>query len=304
MESNKSKILPISCICSIYYKTILKELLLSIDSLIIQEYIPSEIVIIVDGLIQEDVKSFLKDLIRNEKEIFKVFFLQENIGLGNALRFGIKKCHNSYIARFDTDDINLDKRLKIQYDFLNKNSNISIIGSNIFEFGKNLRKISIKNMPHKDQIKENSYMLRNPLNHPSVMFRKKDIIRIGSYKDIKFFEDYELWLRCLKSGLKIHNISESLVAMNREGYLKRRNGLAYALWELKFLKVTLKQKTIKKRFIPIYLIRIIIRFIPNRFSIIIKQFDLRRSNQNKQYFLENYINKKTNNIKSFSKKYN
>ena len=27
------------------------------------------------------------------------------------------------------------------------------------------------------------------------MYRKKDILDVGSYKDIKLFEDYELWLR-------------------------------------------------------------------------------------------------------------
>ena len=35
-------------------------------------------------------------------------------------------------------------------------------------------------------------MFRNPLNHPSVLFKKEDILRVGSYRDIKFFEDYDI----------------------------------------------------------------------------------------------------------------
>ena len=70
------------------------------------------------------------------------------------------------------------------------------------------------------------FMRRNPLNHPSVMFRKNDIIEIGSYRDIKFFEDYELWLRCIKKGLLIHNINKVLVAMRRENYLSKELDLS------------------------------------------------------------------------------
>lgn len=303
MEFSISKTLPISCICSIYKQTILKELALSIDSLLVQEYIPDEIVIVVDGSIKKEVRTFLKKLIRNEKDIIKVFFLKENIGLGKALKSGIKECKNPYIARFDSDDINLEKRLKIQYDFLKNNSNISIIGSNIFEFDSSLEKITLKKMPNKGDIKERAYMIRNPLNHPSVMFRKKDIINVGSYRDIKYFEDYELWLRCLKNGLKIDNINESLVAMKRESYFKRRHGLTYALCESKFLLLNLQQNSIKFKFIPIYLIRILVRLVPNRISNLLKILDSKRSNYIKGYSLKDYIYKTTKNTNSLTRKY-
>ena len=39
-----------------------------------------------------------------------------------------------------------------------------------------------------------------------------------------FFEDYELWLRCLNRGLSVHNIDRTLVAMKRSSYLSKRNG--------------------------------------------------------------------------------
>ena len=63
MNNLNRKILPISCICSIYGRTILKEFIIAIDSLLLQEYIPSEIVVIVDGQIKLNVKNLIKLLI-------------------------------------------------------------------------------------------------------------------------------------------------------------------------------------------------------------------------------------------------
>ena len=36
------------------------------------------------------------------------------------------------------------------------------------------------------------------------------IVKEALYKDLKFFEDYELWLRFIKSGLKIFNINNNM----------------------------------------------------------------------------------------------
>lgn len=286
----KSKVLPISCICSIYINTDLKELIIAIDSLLMQEYTPNEIVIIVDGIIKKNIKPFL-DFIADNKSLFKIYYLKRNIGLGLALNYGIKKCRNKLIARFDSDDINLEDRLKIQYDMLIKNPEVSVIGSDILEFNNFNEDLIIKRMRYNFKNRFRSYMIRNPLNHPTVLFRKADIIKVGLYKDMKFFEDYELWLRCIKSGLKINNINKPLVAMKRESYFSRRKGLKYAFYELKFLKENIKQKTISRFFIPVYIIRILVRIIPFKISYLIELIDLKRVDYEKSFDLKNYINK-------------
>ena len=85
-----------------------------------------------------------------------------------------------------------------------KNSEVSIVGGNVIEFNRESKqKYSfLKSSPTKKEniLKESMY--RNPVNHPTVMFKKKDIITIGSYKNMLYFEDYELWLRISKK----HNI--------------------------------------------------------------------------------------------------
>ena len=234
MKKIKKIFLPISCLCSIYSKTVLKELILSIDSITTQEYIPNEIIIIVDGKITTEINIFLK-FIQSENKNIKVFYLKENIGLGLALNYGLKKCKNNLIARFDTDDINLRNRLKIQYDLIKNESNISILGSSVIEFNSKNRTSILKTVPEDYKNISKTSNIRNPINHPTVIFKKDDILKVGAYKDFRFFEDYHLWLRCIKSNLIIKNISLPLVAMKREKYLYKRTGLHYVFYELAFL---------------------------------------------------------------------
>ena len=274
MRKNSRKYLPISCLGSIYSKTILKELIFSLDSIITQEYIPNEIILIVDGFINNDISSFLK-FVESDNKSIKVFYLKENIGLGLALNYGLKKCSNNLIARFDTDDINLKNRLKIQFDQIN-NGNISILGCNVLEFKDNFRNITLKTVPENYVNIIKTSRIRNPLNHPTVIFRKDDILKIGGYRDVRFFEDYDLWLRSIKSNLIIKNINLPLVAMKRGTYLLRRTGLRYVFHELNFVKECFKLKTIKKIYLLFFLIRILVRILPIKISSLIEFFDSSR----------------------------
>ena len=199
---------------------------------------------------------------------------------------------------------NLKDRLKVQYDEIIQNPEISILGSSVLEFYKPDDSQIIKkiNNNFKDNFK--FYMIRNPLNHPSVLFKKSDIINVGLYKNIKFFEDYELWLRCLKSGLKIKNIHKPLVAMKRSDFFSKRHGLKYAYFELEFLKEVIKEKTISRLLIPIFILRIFIRIVPHRFLFWIKNIDSRRNVYKRYFNLRKYINFISKNKYSLSKKFN
>ena len=298
MNKKACKILPISCLCSIYFNTEINDFVLAIDSLLIQDYKPEEIIIIVDGLVSKDIFKFINYL-RNYS-IFKIYFLEKNEGLGNALKLGLTKCKNNLVARFDTDDINLKGRLKIQYDLFKKIPNASIIGSNIIEY-KNLNtkeKYIIKKVPIKLNSIKNYSIYRNPINHPTVIFKKNEIINLGSYRNIKYFEDYDLWLRSLKNKMMIINIEEPLVAMKRETYLSNRKGIKYAIYELIFIKKALEENLIIKKSIPFFIIRVIIRLIPNPIIAIIKLLDQQRNLTDIN--LIKYINDIKNNPKSFS----
>tara|TARA_Y100001933_G_scaffold80761_1_gene81958 strand:- start:167 stop:1099 length:933 start_codon:yes stop_codon:yes gene_type:complete len=302
MNKLTKKVLPISCLCSIYINTDLKDFALALDSLLIQDYIPNEIIIIIDGVINNDLKKFINYLEVNK--IFKIYNLNKNTGLGNALRIGLEKCNNEFVARFDTDDINLKDRLKIQYDILKLRPDISIIGSSIIEY-KSIECVGeygLKKVPQDNNDIIKYSIFRNPINHPSVIFRKSKIINIGSYQDIRYFEDYDLWLRCIKNQLILNNLETPLVAMQREKYLSKRKGMKYAFYEFNFLRKSIMNRTLLKRSIPFYIIRIIIRLIPDNFISIIQCLDNKRNLI--KFNLEEYIINIKNNPFSYSSKLN
>jgi hypothetical protein len=112
---------------------------------------------------------------------------------------------------------------------------------------------------------------RNPINHSSVIFKRKTIIKCGNYYDLKNFEDYFLWVRALKFGAKFANIDKTLVKMTvNDNFYNRRKGLVYYLYYLKFLNKLFKIKFINIfEFSILALIKLTIVILP---KILFKNF--------------------------------
>lgn len=230
---------------SVYYKDNPIYFRQSLTSVMNQTVRPNEIVLIKDGPLTSELDYVINEFQNLYSSIFKIVTLDKNKGLGKALSIGILKCTNELIARMDSDDICLFNRFEIQLNFLNKNLNVDLVGSNVEEFNNipgDLKRFRI--MPESgDKLKKYS-KFRNPLNHPSVMFRKSKVIQAGNYDDdILYFEDYSLFIRMLKNGSKFYNIQSSLLNF-RVGTgidtIKRRSGLNYLNEEWKFSLLSLK----------------------------------------------------------------
>ena len=70
--------------------------------------------------------------------------------------------------------------------------------------------------------------LRNPMNHPTVMYRKSAVLDSGGYRDAPLHEDYDLWVRMLRRGEQMCNLPRILCYMRVDGGMyARRGGLRY-----------------------------------------------------------------------------
>lgn len=196
---------------------------------------PNEIVLVLDGKLTEELMQAIFKWKNKLNEIMKIVPLENNMGLGDALNVGLKECTYELVARMDTDDISLPNRFLEQVEIFSKN-NIDLCSSWIDEFDNDENKIvSIRKVPqYKEDIIKFSKM-RNPINHPAVMFKKQSVIDAGNYKKMYSFEDYYLWIRMLMNNSKLYNIQKSLVKM-RAGYnqLERRRGWKYLIYEFNF----------------------------------------------------------------------
>lgn len=219
-----------SVLMSVYYKEKSDYLDLSLKSILInQTLLPSEVVIVEDGPLTKQLDELLSKYVEKFPDIIKLFPLKKNGGLGNALNYGLTKCSYDIVMRMDTDDIAVPNRFEIQMNFMKKNKNVSVVGGFIKEFQKSISEnMRLKVMPvtKEDVLKYAKF--RNPLNHMTVCFRKKDVLEVGNYQSLFFLEDHYLWSRLLVSGKIIENIPKVLVyARIGDGFSERRGNKKY-----------------------------------------------------------------------------
>lgn len=216
-----------SILLSVYEKEKPEYLKEALDSLFTQTLPSNEIIIIKDGVLPEPLELVIYDYME-KTECIKTFQFSENVMLGRALAKGVQLCSNELIARMDTDDIAKSNRLQLQYEFLMKHPEVSVVGGFIEEFEDNGEYTKLKTMPISCEESKEYAKYRNPLNHMTVMFRKQDVIECGNYEHFPFLEDYLLWSKMLAKGKKICNISEVLVKVRTSQNLyKRRGGYLY-----------------------------------------------------------------------------
>ena len=223
--SEKQKI---SVLMSVYIKenpTFLKDAIESVQN---QTLKPSELVLVEDGPLTPELYQVL-DQVEAQSEIpVKRCPLEQNQGLGLALRQGVLQCQYDIIARMDTDDIAVPDRFEKQVQLMEKN-NLDLLGGHIAEFIDNPDEIvSYRRVPtqHADIV---AYQrMRSAFNHMTVMFKKDMVLKAGNYEDGLYMEDDLLWLNMIATGAKTGNLDQILCKVRvGAGMFERRGGLRY-----------------------------------------------------------------------------
>lgn len=231
-----------------------------------QSLITDDLVLVVDGPISSELEKVIQKYKKEFENIFNIFRLENNVGLGKALNYGLNFCKNNIVARADTDDICFFNRFEKQVKYMFENENVDVCGSYTSEFNLNVddsfyvRKVPIENVDIYKLAK-----FRNPINHMSVVFRKDRIIDVGSYEDLLYVEDYYLWAKCMSNNYIFYNIPEPLVyARVGNGMIKRRGNKKSIESYKSLYTYMLKKKLINNfNFIKNMTMIIIFMYMPN-----------------------------------------
>jgi glycosyltransferase involved in cell wall biosynthesis len=141
--------------------------------------LPDEITIVYDGDVPNEIDLYLKSCenILIEFNIFlNIVILQNNVGLGDALNFGLKKCRNDIIVRVDSDDVNLLDRFQKQLSYFTTNR-LDVVGGAYYEFNNvpgDSNIIKFQPTSHQEIFSKSKFL--NPISHPTVMFSKKAVL--------------------------------------------------------------------------------------------------------------------------------
>ena len=103
---------PFSVCMSVYKNDKPADLIVALDSVVQQSVCPSEIVLVVDGPIPDDLNTIINDFEGRYGNLFKIIRLPQNGGLGNALRLAVENAKYDLIARMDSDDISMPSRFE------------------------------------------------------------------------------------------------------------------------------------------------------------------------------------------------
>lgn len=267
-----------SVLMSVYKNDKAEEVENAINSLLVQTVMPSQIVIVQDGILAEEVYCLL-DKYKKNSDLFTFVELKENVGLGNALNIGLKYCKYEYVARMDSDDFSLSDRFEKQIGFLKNHPEVDVLGGYIEEFDELLQdKLAIRPVPiSSEEIKE-GMKIRNAMNHVTVIYKKSKVIEVGNYKDCLYFEDYYLWCRMLNDGMIFYNLEDILVNVRTGSEMyKRRGGAPYNKSIINFEKKIYELKYINfYEYCKNVIIRLTVSNMPNRIRSILYKKKLRK----------------------------
>lgn len=197
----------VSIVMSVYNAE--KYLSQAIDSILTQTYKNIEFIIIEDCSTDNSVE-IINEFAKIDSRI-KVIRKYENkamSGFIENLNIGISEAKGKYIARMDADDICYQHRLEKQVDFLEKNKDIFIVGSQMDLIDEDNNVIGEMIAECDNQSIYEKMLTRIQLYHPAIMFRNENVF----YREkIWYCEDYDLYLRMMCEGKKMANINQKLL---------------------------------------------------------------------------------------------
>lgn len=215
-----------SILMSVYAKEKVEYLIPSIESMLAQTVPAEQFVIVKDGSLTKELDEAIQHYAENHPQLFTIIPLEENVGLGRALDYGIAGCRNELIARMDSDDISLPNRCEKQLNLFKGDPELGLVGTNIDEFYDDPRNIQMSRIvpSEYEQIKK-AIGRRMPFNHPTVMYKKSEVIRCGGYGKMRRKQDRDLFSRMINMGCKAQNINESLLLFrsNADNYKRRKS---------------------------------------------------------------------------------
>jgi len=231
-----------SVLMSIYYKEKKEPLMYSIESMLNQTVFPDEIVLVEDGPLTDELYEVIDYFDKKYVGLFKIVKLEKNVGLGLALQRGILECRNELIARMDSDDYSVPDRMEKQLKKYHDEPDLGMIGTNVDEFIETIDNVVCHVILPEKQDKIYKFSKRRcPMRHPTLLYKKSEVLKAGNYRNFYLFEDYDLYVRMLRSGCKCYNIQEPLVYVRTDKeFYKRRGGIKYVKTILKFKNEQLK----------------------------------------------------------------
>lgn len=207
MNSTADERIPISVLMPVYNaEQYLEE---AIESILNQTWTDFEFLIINDGS-SDGSEEIIKRYAEKDERI--KWRSRCNRGLSRTLNELLSMANGKYLARMDADDSSREDRLEIQYQYMEKHTEVSVLGSPIHIMGTNETRMGL--FYDSDEVRGIRLMFRNAgVAHPTAFLRASFIFdnKIRYDEDNIGSEDYQLWCDIICAGGVISGIKHSLL---------------------------------------------------------------------------------------------
>lgn len=183
----------------------------AIGSVVEQSYQNWNVIVVDDGSRDDSAEKILSWQEKYPDRITSVI-KEKNGGVTAALNTALELVDGEYVAFLASDDVADPERLRLQVEALETDDELGAVCSRILpvdEFGNEMEgalsvfDIEIKNL--RLQLLEGNF-----LNAPTFMVRKSVLDEVGPFREYRYVQDYDYWLRILDK-YEIRRLDERLV---------------------------------------------------------------------------------------------
>lgn len=211
----------ISVLLPVHAQIVPEHLARALESIHAQTLQPAEVVLVEDGPLPAALRRVIASWSAGDIPVVRVV-LPENKGPGVANMAGLVRARFTWIAKADADDVNVADRFERQMNAIEEHR-LDVVGSALAEFeGAEANVVGIRPSPLTQELIERRLRWNNPLNHPTILFRRRLALECGGYPELRFMEDYDLAARMVIAGARIRNLPEPLVLFRADSMHQRR----------------------------------------------------------------------------------
>jgi glycosyltransferase involved in cell wall biosynthesis len=200
----------------------------ALESLSRQTLVDFEVIAVDDG--SEDSTLDILSTWAGKDARFRVL-ARPHQGIIPVLNAGLAVCRAPYVARMDTDDRSHPERLARQVACLDAHPEVAVVGCLVRGFppgqvrpGFGLYLEWLNSLVADADIRRQIFV-ESPLPHPSVVFRREWVERVGGYQEHGWPEDYDLFLRLYLAGARFSKVPAALFDWREHpGRLTRTDG--------------------------------------------------------------------------------
>jgi teichuronic acid biosynthesis glycosyltransferase TuaG len=176
----------------------------TLNSVLNQTYKNYELILVYDDENKMELQ-FIKNILSRFKKK-KLIINKKNLGVAKSRNIAMKKSKGVYVAFIDSDDLWKKKKLSKQVSFMQKNkcyfsfTSYELINEENRLIGK--REV-FSDANYRDLYKSNTIGLNTVMMH-------KSLFQNFFFPNLKTQEDFALWLKLLRKGVKLKHLNQKL----------------------------------------------------------------------------------------------